>query len=319
VAALWSATAGFGAACTAIALGLERWLWPGRVFAPAAAVGAITTAVVGGDLVSGAHLQIFTMGGYSPLVAGRFAGIGNVGFGFFAAAALLAAGGLVEALACRPGGRAGEGAARAYPVALGAFGLVVVGVDGAPIWGSDVGGVLALVPAFAVLGWTVAGVRVSWRRAGLAAAAAVTAGALLAVLDYARPARSRTHLGRFVGELAHGRAWTTLHRKAASDLALLGHSWLTLLVPLLVVLAAWAILRPARRVAVTAAGAPMLRPTLIAVLVMAVVAAVVNDSGVAIPPVAALIVLPAAMAVIARGAGTMPQFVSTQQPAGLLR
>ncbi len=313
LAVLLGVVAAFALALTAGAVALDTVVWRRRPFGLAAAIGWITAGVIGADLVTGGGLQIFTMAGYSPLVAGRFAGIGNVAFGLFAAAALLAAGGAADLAGPR---RAGPRRAGLAALAVGA---VAVAFDGAPAWGSDVGGVLALVPAVAVLAWLVAGVRVSWRRAVLALAAAIAAAIGLGTVDYLRPPDHQTHLGRFVGDVLHGRAWVTLHRKAASDLALLGHSALTLLVPLLVVAAGWLVARPGWRLRLAFGAAPVLRPTLVAVLVAAVVGAVVNDSGVAIPALAVLVALPAVVTTVTRGSTRAPNASTSEPPAGLLR
>ena len=75
------------------------------------------------------------MFGYSPTVAGRFAGLGNLGYAQLAAGAVLLAG----LLAYRIGGRRGA------LVAIALLGVAII-VDGAPFFGSDVGGVLSMVP-----------------------------------------------------------------------------------------------------------------------------------------------------------------------------
>jgi hypothetical protein len=282
VLALVAATAVAVAVATLVALALARL--SGRPpFGAATAVGAITMAVIGVDLLTGGALQMFTMYGYSPLVAGRFAGIGNVAFGVFAAAALLTAAGLYE---------------RFGVIAVAVVGLAAVALDGAPPWGSDVGGVLALGPAFVALALLLAGVRLSWGKVVASIGGAVAVVGLLGVLDYARPATDRTHLGRFVGQLLHGGAWTVVRRKGVADIDLLTHSALTLLVPALVLAAAWLVGRPPGVLRSTFERVPVLRPTLIATLAMAIVGALVNDSGVAVPAVAVLIMAPAVMSVV---------------------
>ena len=87
-------------------------------------------------MVVGAPLQLNAVFGYSPTVAGRFAGYGNLAFAELAAASIMLA-----ALA-RPAASAVVGGSGRRPAVLS---LAVV-VDGAPFWGSDVGGVLTLVP-----------------------------------------------------------------------------------------------------------------------------------------------------------------------------
>lgn len=333
------ATLGAASVATRLAVALEVTVWRRRPFGLAAAVGTITFLVIALDLVTGANLQIFTPAGYSPLVAGRFAGIGNVGFGIFAAGALICAGGVVDAVngrgAVTAGGWQSPRSWRSLPswrswrslpsprspgVLVAVIGVVAVAVDGAPPWGSDVGGVLALVPAFAVLAWLLAGSRVSWRRALAGAVLAVAVIVVLGVIDYARPAGDQTHLGRFVGDVLHGGAWSIVRRKALADLQLLGSSVLTLLIPLMVIVAIWVVHAPRPPLRRAFDRVPVLRPTLISLLVMAVVGAVVNDSGIAIPALAVLVVLPATMtAVVANDQHCAPVGAASVAPPELLR
>ena len=68
--------------------------------------------------------------------------------------------------------------------------------------------------------------------------------------------------------------------------------------PVLVVAAALLIRRPPGVLRLAFEQVPVLRPTLGAVLAMAVVAAVVNDSGAAIPALVILVALPAVISVL---------------------
>src|SRR5207244_4286319 len=86
------------------------------------------------------------------------------------AAAAIVLGGLLAHLL---GGR------RGLAVAAGVL-LVALVADGMPFWGSDVGGVLASVPAFALVVLGLSGTKVSWRRL-----AALGAGAVAAVVGMA--------------------------------------------------------------------------------------------------------------------------------------
>jgi hypothetical protein len=281
-AVLMIGTAVIAAAGASIALGLDALTGRSR-FGLAAAVGAITTAVIAVDLLVGGPLEIFTMNGYSPLVAGRFEGIGNVAFAVFGGAAVLLAAGLFARFGLR---------------GLGVAGAAVVAIDGGPPWGSDVGGVLSLVPALVLLAFMLGGITVSWARALGTVIAAAALVALLGVIDYARPPDHQTHLGRFIGRVLHGGAWTIVRRKGVADVDLLTHSVVTLLIPVLVVAAVIMVRRP-RGVLLRACNeVPGLRPTLVALLTLSLIAALVNDSGVVVPAVLTLLALPAVMAVV---------------------
>jgi len=180
-------------------------------------------------------------------------------------------------------------------------GLTLVAVDGSPSWGSDFGGVLALVPGFAVLAMLAACIRVSILRLVLVGTSAVVLVAGFAVADYLRPVASRTHLGRFVDQLLHGGAGTVIGRKAGANLALLLHSPLTAVVPLLVLGLGLVVLRP-RAGALVLQRFPAWRAALLSVLVMALVGFVTNDSGVAVPALALALAVPASVAVGLSGA-----------------
>jgi hypothetical protein len=104
------------------------------------------------DLVTGGRLQIDTTFGYSPIVAGRFQGIGNLAFALLVGSALVAATAEWE----RGGGT--PRLDRWWAMVAAIFAVTVV-VDGWPAFGSDVGGVLACVPAGADLARRVAGER----------------------------------------------------------------------------------------------------------------------------------------------------------------
>jgi hypothetical protein len=250
----------------------------------AGAVTGLTFGVLVLDVLTGSRLQLDSVLGYSPLVAGRFTGLGNVAYGVFGAAALLTA---TSVAIKRAGWRD-----------VAAIGAVAVVADGAPMWGSDVGGVLALIPGFAVLLLLRAGARLSWRRLMVIAAAAVAVVLAFGLADYARPASSQTHLGRFVGRILHGGAGTVLQRKLHADLDLLTANAGTLIVPVAVAVGLWLILRPPPRLARGYARHPELRFGLIALCVLALVGLVVNDSGIAIPAVAVLLGVPYCLVVL---------------------
>ena len=269
-------------ACGAVVLALPALLLRG-VLTRAGLVCGLVALVIGVDLLTGARLQLASVGGYSPLVAGRFAGIGNVAFGVLAAAVLLAA--------------ASTGSAT-----IAALTALVVVVDGAPQWGSDVGGVLALVPAYAVLVLLLSGRAPSLRRVALAGLGGALVVAAFAIADHARPADQQTHLGRFVGQVLDGTAGGVLQRKAAANLGLLFHSPVTALLPIVVAVLLRLFLRPPAPLRALFLQSPAWRAGLLAVLTASGLGFVLNDSGAAVPALAILIAVPATVAVLARQA-----------------
>jgi hypothetical protein len=263
--------------------------WRRHPFGPAGAVAGATALVLLLDVVAGAPLQLASLAGYSPIVAGRFVGFGNLAFAIFGTAALLATAAVVS-----------DRSPRVSAVIVAGMGTLAVVVDGAPFLGSDFGGVLALVPAFGTLGVLATGHRMSVSRLVALFAAGVAVVGVIAGLDYLRPEEDRSHLGRFVDSLVSGDAATIVERKLEANVSLLTTSVLTLMVPLVLVFLAFLVRRPSGLLPWTFVRVPTLRAGLLAVLVLGLVGALVNDSGVAIPAMAATVAIPVAVAVVVR-------------------
>jgi hypothetical protein len=277
--ALLGVTAAFTAALTFLTL-----LGRGHLARAGIACG-LTGLVLVTDLLTGAHLQMSSVAGYSPVVAGRFAGIGNVAFGVLAASALLAA-------------------ASTRSATLAAQSALVVVVDGAPMWGSDVGGVLALVPAYALLVLLLAGRTVNLARLAVAALVGALVVVAFGVADHARPAEQQTHLGRFVGQVLDGTAGQVVRRKAEANLSLLFHSPVTALLPVVVAFLLLLFLRPPAVLRRTFDVSPAWRAGLLSVVTASGLGFVLNDSGAAVAALAIVVAVPATLAVLARHART---------------
>jgi hypothetical protein len=268
----------------------RRWL-----LGPPGAIAALTGLVLGVDVMTGSTLQLSSLMGYSPVVAGRFYGFGNVPFALFATGAVLGVVTLAEPLVRR--GKLREAVALAAVV-----GVAAVAIDGLPRWGSDFGGVLALVPGFAVLVLRLAGVRVSVPRALLIAAGSVATITVIAVLDWRREPSDRAHLGRFVQQVLDGEALPIVGRKLQANLDILfTNAGFSLLVPLGFAFVIFVLMRPLnwRAAALERAydRAPTLRPGVVALVVTLVAGFAVNDSGIAIPAVGLTLAIPFLLAV----------------------
>jgi hypothetical protein len=286
--------------------------WRRYVLGPAGAVAGVTMIVLAIDVATGSHLQLSSLMGLSPLVAGRFYGFGNVAYAVFAISSVLVAAALAAVVLAR------GGTARRAAMPAAAVGVVAVIVDGWPTFGSDFGGVLALVPAFAVLALLIAGVALTPRRVLLIAVGAVLIVTVIATLDWLRPPASRSHLGDFVQSVIDGDAAEILLRKVRANLGSLGRGPVTgfgaiVLTALIVnVVRAW---HGWPSWVVTAqAHSPTLRPAMLAVAVAGAVGFAVNDSGLQVPAVALTVAVPLVLAAVCRavrqdqadGAGSLP-------------
>jgi hypothetical protein len=254
------------------------------------ALVAFTWLVVALDLVTGSMLQLNTVFGYSPIVAGRFAGAGNIVFAVFGVTAIL------------------TGALIAYrfsamrvmmPLVIALF-VVTIIIDGAPSFGSDVGGVLALVPALGVTLVLLTGRRPRLRTLAIAALAGVAALGLFLVVDLSLPDESQTHLARLYEDTrdrGFGALVETIQRKATSNLRVFTSSIWTYFVPPALLAMIYLLRRPSGRWQQFAIDYPKLRGGLIGGLMLAVVGFAVNDSGIVIPAVILSFLVPMALLV----------------------
>jgi hypothetical protein len=269
----------------ALATAVDR-RWPGT--GALVAVGSIV-ALIALDILAGAPLQLNTTFGYSVAVAGRFTGLGNLAFALFGAAAIVLAALIVDRW-----GRRGL-----VPAVILLAGVVVV--EGLPMMGADVGGVLAMVPAFGVTALVLAGRRVGWRQVAALVGATVVVLLLFALVDAARPAEVQTHLAR-LGEHVVGARWDTLGKSLSRRWqASLGGAELAAWITVGVLMAgalAYAGLAAAGRAGPGATRAITHRPTLAAAAGLAVlgtVGLVANDSSVAVPFTMGIVIAPVVM------------------------
>ena len=240
------------------------------------AITAATVTVMIVDLVWIDQLQLNAVFGNSPIIAGRFSGLGNIAFSILGATSLITGALLVHRW---PGRRR---------VLFGVAILFVITViaDGAPELGSDVGGILALVPALAVTWMLLAGKKPTLKMLLAVALGAVAALVLFLAVDLARPPSSRTHLARLYEDVrARGGSvfLDTIGRKIKTNLRVFRSTIWTYLVPPALAVIAWLLLRPRGRWAELAVTFPRLRAGLIGGLLLAVLGFAVNDSGIVVP------------------------------------
>jgi hypothetical protein len=301
---MYAVVLAFVALLVALALGGP---WRRDVMLPGTILAGITAGVSGSDLLRGSPLQMNSLMGYSPLVGGRYYGLGNIAFATFATGTLFFAAGLAQLLVPTPApsslpprtrllNRDRRGAAVAVVIALGACADVM---SGSPGLGAKFGGTIALVPGTAVTALIVAGKRVTPLRVGFFAGLGVLTVVTICYLDYLRPPGRRTHLGRFADQVMHGEAVPVVTRKMQAMLHTVGNIPLTLLVAAGLAFLFFALIRGGP-LSVAYEQAPALRAGLTGTLVTSMSGFAVEDSGIAVPAIALTLAVPLTFAASVR-------------------
>ena len=235
------------------------------------AVLVLVLAVPVADVMTGSRLSLSAAFGYSPTGNSRLYGISNYSFGMVAAAACL----LATFIAARWPTRAGRVAALGLLAAV----LVVIGV---PIFGSDVGGIIAFTPTILVFGALVTGYRLRIRTVVVGLLATIAAVGAFGMLDLARPPGERAHLGRLferVGNEGLEPLLSIMERKALANLGVTTSSFWVAVIPVAVAFLVFLNRYPTRPMARLREEIPTLRAGVAASIVAAVLGSAVNDSG----------------------------------------
>ncbi len=273
---------------------------------PLLAAAGVAVAVFVIDALLGTPLQISSALGNSPIVAGRFTGFGNLAFAALSSTGLV----LAVLVAGRVGGRRGTWMAAAVLA-------IVVLADGMPFWGSDVGGVLAMGPAYLVAGALLLGWKLRWRTAVVAVVVTGTAIAAFGVLDLARPAERRTHLGRLLERVADD-GWsgfaTVIERKLDANLANITNTVWALILPTALILVGYLLLRAPARLRDLERRSPSLRAGAIGAVTLLVLGFALNDSGIRVPALM-LVVFDAAVVVLLTSRELATTLPSRDEPA----
>ncbi|MDQ2649011.1 MAG: hypothetical protein M3Z03_05615 [Actinomycetota bacterium] len=243
---------------------------------------AVVAAVPAIDVMSGSTLSLSAPFGYSPTGNSRLYGISNYAYGMVAVAVCLLAGALLR-------GTGRRGLVRAAAL-LGAT-LLVLGV---PIWGSDVGGVLAFTPSIGLFGVLALGKRVRLRTLAIGAAATIAAVLAFGFLDLSRPAGQRAHLGRLferVGDEGLTPLFDLMERKLLANLNVSTSSFWVAAVPIALLFWLFVVRFPTRPVERLRAQVPGIGPGFAAAVAAALLGSMVNDSGAIVGGVAATVMV----------------------------
>jgi len=305
----WSTTAHPAAwlygvsAALAVAVGLAALAgpWRRRWSGPFTAVCLFTLVVLALDVMTGSRLQLQTPFGLSVLEAGRFYGIGNEALGIYGISGLVAAGGLALAALRRY-----SSSRRPAVLAVAVVAAFAVFASGWPGFGGKVGGTIAMVPCFLLLGLAVAGVRLNWRRVLLVAVSGLALFAVFALISYFVPATGKSDIGTFAGSTLHGHSGGLLLRKINSNIGSLSVNAFSPLIPIVVVLTGLMLWRPAwfrLRTVPLAYQAEPLMPALMGVIwLMPVLGWLADDSGVIVPAAVLPFALPLGIGILAAAA-----------------
>lgn len=282
------------AGCDALVVALAMaGPWRRGILGPGTVIAGLTAAVLGIDLLIGSPLQLNSLMGYSPLVGGRYYGMGNIAFAVLATSTLLAAAGVAHWLEPRRGRRVAVAAVLVMT-------LTAALLDSWTAWGSDFGGLIAFVPGLATTALLAGGRKVSFIRLQLLRATGMAVVLGVAYVDHLRPPEQQTHMGRFFDQLVEGNAMPWIERKFTAMAHTFGN--LTLM-PIVVTAFLFLMLVLHRPGKARASGlqlayerAPMLRAGLSGAFVTALVGGAVNDSGIAVPALALAVAVPLALA-----------------------
>jgi hypothetical protein len=223
------------------------------------------------DVMTGSRLSLSAAFGYSATGNSRLYGISNYSFGQVAAASCL----LATFIAARWPTRRGRLAAIGLLVAV----LVVIGM---PVFGSDVGGIIAFTPTILTFAALVTGYRVRVRTVVVGLLATTAAVTAFGLLDLARPEGQRAHLGRLferVGNEGLEPLLSIMERKLLANLGVTTSSFWVAMIPVGVAFLVFLYRYPTRPMLRMYEAVPTLRAGVWASLVAAVLGSAVNDSG----------------------------------------
>jgi hypothetical protein len=260
--------------------------WRRHKFGPVLFVSVVTVCVLAYDVMTGSQLQMSTLLGEPLLIASRFYGIGNSALALYCCALLLAVTGFAS-LVTKP-------LHRTLVVVLPI--LVSCVILAAPGLGTKFGSVPTLIIGVAYLVLAAAGIRFSLKRLGLTVGIAGFVMLTVLFLDWLRPADQRTHFGRFFDSIISGQALSVLARKIGMNVDILTQSWMTLVLPLIIIGVFWMALDPLRfglrGLDDTYRRIPLLRAAMISLAILLGVGTVINDSGIVVPAVGILFLVP---------------------------
>jgi hypothetical protein len=165
-------------------------------------------------------------------------------------------------------------------------------VMAAPPFGGDFGAAIAGAPGFALFAWLLLGRTIRVRTVAIFGGVLVAAGFVVGFADLLRPRDQQTHIGRFFDELVNGApgdSLLTIRRKLDANLASFSGTKLLWIIPVVALLVGYLWRAHGGRIAPRCRSVPVIRQTVLALGVVALLGDALNDSGVAIPAMMALV------------------------------
>lgn len=235
-----------------IALGLSCIAYFGfhrfGAYTPALIIFGLTSVLLLIEIATGSKHLIDAPIGFNTLTGARFYGLGNEGFAILASCWLIVLGFIpsILVLVSRKftSNLTTDILRRIYLTLVGIIGLITLAIIAAPKMGADFGGAISFSAALMLLLFLIADVRISWKKTLLLGLAGGFAAMGVAVFDWLRGPKSRTHLGNFVQALLDGDAGEIVMRKISVNLRLLttsSHRFVVLaaLIAIAVVILPW--------------------------------------------------------------------------------
>lgn len=255
------------AAVTAWAMTRYGWVATSPAAGMVLVIAVLTWLVIATDVLRGAPLSLGSPLGTQPLLAGRFYGMNNTAFAFYAVSSMV--------LIAMAGRRVANRHRIAGMLVSTAFAVVCIVINAHPRWGADFGGALALAPGCIIAIAYAARWRVTWRRVGLIALIGAPVAFGIGYLDSLRPTAQRTHMGEFVATLFTAETAVTIQRKLSGAFGAFATTpWLAVVAVACIAGITAVLWRLREQMQLGQAG--------IAVGVTCLLAVVLNDSGLAI-------------------------------------
>ncbi|MGB9792434.1 MAG: hypothetical protein ACPLTR_07660, partial [Thermacetogeniaceae bacterium] len=152
-----------------------------------------TVGVLLVDTLSGCNLQEYSVLSYDTMSGARFYGLGNEYMGVLIGSLVMGSSLLLQ--------RSG-GLDKRVPLLVNGFlFLSAVVILGAPMWGSNFGGLLAALTAFTYTFCRFLGVRLSWKRVMLGGFIILVLASGFMLWDFSRPPESRSHFGQLIANV----------------------------------------------------------------------------------------------------------------------